>query len=111
MGKMPAQAKRQRFVGRAMNLHPSQTAFSNRGRNLVEPCIHENAVLLQLRGQLFGDFADQASSDLPRARSKNKADCIGAAVRRKTRVFEAGVAANLDPHDSLSLAYGRTLGR
>ena len=39
------------------------------------------------------------ASDLPGARSKDKANYFtGPALRGETRVFEAGVAANFDPH-------------
>ncbi len=92
-----------------MNLHPGQTTCRDRGHNFVEVRIHENAVLLQLRRQLSRDLADQTSSDLPGARSKDKADCMGPALRGETRVFEAGVAADFDPHGSPSLAHGRAL--
>ena len=59
-----------------MELHPGQTAFSHGRHNLVETCIHENAVFLHLAGQLFRDPANQFSLDLPWAWSKNESHCV-----------------------------------
>src|ERR1700691_2974071 len=93
-----------------MELHPSQTGRSNGGHNLVETCVHENAILLYLAGQFFRDLANQFSLDLPWTWSKDESHCMRATFRCETRIFKAGIAAYLDPHGGLSLAHWRAFG-
>src|ERR1700691_4213914 len=109
LGKMLAQTKRQKGVWRAMKLHPGQTAVSDSRHNLVETCIHENAIFRHLAGQLFRDPANEFSLDLPWTWSKNESHCVRTTFCRKTRIFKVGVAADLDPHGGLSLAHWAAL--
>src|ERR1700733_7090281 len=94
-----------------MELYTGQTCRSNGRYNLVETCVHENAVLFDFAGQFFRNLANQLSLDLPRAWSKDESQGVGARFRRKPRILKTGVAANLDPHGRLSLAHGNAVRR
>ena len=72
-----------------MELHPGQTTGADRRHDLVQSCVHEHAVLLQLRGQPFRDLPNRVSFHLPGTWSKDKAYCMGAALSGKTRIFKA----------------------
>src|ERR1700722_3783755 len=99
--KMFPQADRQKGVGGAVELHSGQPTSGDCRNNLVQSRVHKHSVLLQLRGQECCDFPHHINFHPPWAWSKDEADCIRAALRRKTSIFKGSVATNLDPHGHL----------